>query len=108
MSDGAGKEVDVTLIHHFVGVMVGVVDTGESYLLQIQFRRVASPSQITGKENDEAGYNRHSLVTGALRNLAGLPRKLAMCCFMIRFYVPHRQGPLAGEQIEGRRVHQIG
>ena len=27
-SDGAGEEVGVTLIHHFVGVMVGVADTG--------------------------------------------------------------------------------
>jgi len=28
MPNGAGEEVGITLIHHFVGVMVGVVDTG--------------------------------------------------------------------------------
>lgn len=42
-SDGAGEEVGVTLIHHFVGVIVGVVDTGVAVVLSAD---IVSPWRV--------------------------------------------------------------
>ncbi len=53
-SDGAGEEVGVTLIHHFVGVMVGVADTGVAVVPSADAaspRRVALPN--SGKSRQE-------------------------------------------------------
>ncbi len=46
MPDGVGEEVDAALIHHFVGVMMGVVDTGVAvvpYADTVSPRRGALP-----------------------------------------------------------------
>ena len=51
MLAGAREEVGVTLIHHFVGVIAGVVDTDVAVVsLQIQFRRVALPNRMKSRQ----------------------------------------------------------
>ena len=90
MSNGAGEEVSVTLIHHLVGVMVGVVDTGVAVVSSAD---TVSPLYITlpksNKSKQEKRMTKPDITSifrlrGSLRNLVGLPRKLAMCCFMIQ------------------------
>lgn len=66
-SDGAADEVGLTLIHHFVGMIVGVVDTGVAVMPSADTvsprRSPEKQEKQAGKENDdEAGYNQYSLV----------------------------------------------
>lgn len=89
LDDGAGEDVAVVLIHHFVGV-VGVVDTGVAVVPSadtVSPRRVALPK--SRKSRQEKRVTKPDITSilwlrGSLRNLVGFPRKLAMCCFMIQ------------------------
>ena len=87
MLDGVGKDVAVVLIHHFVGVMVGVVDTGVAVVPSadtVSPRRVALPKSRQEKRMTKPDITSILWLRESLRNLVGSPRKLAMCCFMIR------------------------
>ena len=76
-SDGAGDEVGLTLIHHFVGMIVGVVDTGVAVMPSadtVSPRR--SPEKQAGKENDEAGYNQYALVVRIVEEFGWVAKKI--------------------------------
>lgn len=103
-SDGAGDEVGLTLIHHFVGMIVGFVDTGVAVMPSAD---TVSPRRSPEKEESRQEKRMTKLditsilwLCGSLRNLVGLPRKLAMCCFMIHILHTASLGSPAGEQIE--------
>ena len=81
MLDGVGEDVAIVLIHHFVGVMVGVVDMGVAVMLSADTAspwRVALPnSRKTRQEKRTTKTDITSILwlRGSLRNFVGLPRK---------------------------------
>lgn len=76
-SDGAEDEVGLTLIYHFVAMIVGVVDTGVAVMPSadtVSPRRF--PEKQAGKENDEAGYNHYSLVARVVEEFGWVAKKI--------------------------------
>lgn len=93
-----GEDVAVALIHHFVGVMVGVVDMGVVFMPSadtVSLRRAALPKRGKSRQVNritEADITNIFRLRGSLRKLAGLPRKLARCCFIIEILHPTSPG----------------
>jgi len=82
MSNGAGEEVGITLIHHFVGVVVEVMDMGMAVVPSadtVSPRRVTLPKSRQEKRMTKPDITTILWLHGLLRNLVGLPRKLSMC-----------------------------
>ena len=84
-SDGAGDEVGLTLIHHFVGMIVGVVDTGVAVMPSADTvsprRSPEKQEKQAGKENDEAGYSQYSLVVRIVEEFGWVAKKIGDVLF---------------------------
>lgn len=97
-----GEDVAVALIHHFVGMMVGVVDMGVVFMPSadtVSLRRAALPKRGKSRQVNritKADITNIFWLRGSLRKLAGLPRKLARCCFIIAILHPASPGSPGG------------
>ena len=95
-SDGAGDEVGLALIHHFVGMIVGVVDTGVAVMPSadiVSLRRSPEKQEKqekqAGKENDEAGYNQYSLVVRIVEEFGWVAKKIGDVLFHDSYFTSH-------------------
>ena len=85
-----GDNIEVDLIHHFVGVIVEVVETGSVFISSTDMvspRRAVLPKRRNSrheKRKTKENIARILWLRGSLMSLDGLPRKLRMCCFTIR------------------------
>jgi hypothetical protein len=79
------EKVGVILIHHFVGVMVGVVDTGVAVVPSADTvsprRSPEKQEKQAGKDNNEAGYNHHSLVARVVEKFGWVAKKIGDVLF---------------------------
>ena len=88
--DREGDDIEVDLLHHFVGMIVGVAGTGSVFISSTDMvspRRAVLPNRRNSrheKRKTKKNITRILWLRGSLMSLDGLPRKLRMCCFTIR------------------------
>jgi len=96
--DREGDDIEVDLIHHFVGMIVGVVGTSGVFISStdmVSSRRAVLPKKRKSrqeKRKTKENITKILRLCESLINLDGLPRKLEMCSFMIRILHSTQRG----------------
>jgi hypothetical protein len=95
ISDGVGEEVGVTLIHHFVGVMVGVVDMGVTIVSSadtIPPRREALPKSRKSRQEKrimKPDITRNFLIKWVVEEFGWVAKKIGDVLFHDWYFTSH-------------------